>query len=145
MRLLLQTPVAAEDLGVVITKLLINPEPYFGRRIPITGPPSNTGSWKDHYEIASRITGKQISFTHVPIEAWAQASSQALNPHAVQHLSITAGAYNNGRMNKQSASVLDEFLPRDQQTTVEQFFEKHAHLFDSQTGMQVLWGEHASK
>lgn len=140
-----QTPVAAEDLGVVISKLLINPERYFGRKIPITGPPSNTGSWKDHYEIASRITGKHISFMCVPVEAWAQAASQALNAYAVQHLSSMAQVYNTGGMDKQSASLLDEFVPRDQQTTVEQFFKKHAELFDPQNGMKVLWGENSAK
>lgn len=123
----------------------MNPEPYFGHKIPLTGPPSNTGSWKDHYEIASRITGKQISFTCVPIEAWAQAASQALNSYAIQHLSAMAHVYNRGEMDKQHLSLLDEFLPRDQQTTVEQFFEKHAYLFDGETGMKVLWGENSAK
>jgi hypothetical protein len=123
----------------------MNPEQYFGRRIPLTGPPSNTGSWKDHYEVASKITGKQIAFACVPIEAWAQAASQVLNAYAVQHLSVMAQVYNRGGMDKQHVSLLDEFIPRDQQTTVEQFFKSHAHLFDGKTGMQEIWGPNSAK
>jgi len=121
----------------VIAKLLENPEPYFGKRVPLLGP--NRGSWQEHYEIASRVVGKEIRYVHVPIETWAQNCGIA-NQYTVSHLSGMTRHYNNGGMDwDPKVSQLDQFIPREQQTTVEQFFEKNKELFGKQ-GLQLIYG-----
>jgi hypothetical protein len=136
--------VAAEDLSIVIAKLLENPEPHFGRRIQLSGPITNRGSWKDHYELASKVVGKPITFNCVPIDAWAQEAAKEINSYAVQHLSMMAQIFNRGGHDHGDKSKLDEFIPREQQTTVEQFFTKNKHLFEPE-GLQILWGQHSAK
>ncbi len=132
-----QHPVAAEDLGLVIAKLLIAPEAYYGKRIPLLGP--NRGSWKEHFEVASKVIGKQIKYVFVPEEAWAKASEGHIPEYTVKHLCGMARNYNAGGMDwDPSLSRLDEFIPREQQTTIEQFFENNKEML-GKLGLKVIY------
>jgi NAD(P)H dehydrogenase (quinone) len=131
------TPIAANDVAVIIAKVLEDPEPYFGKQLLLSGPPANKGSWKDHIEIASNIIGKDLKFEHVPIEAWAKQASKFINDYAIVHLSKMALVYNSGRFDI-SVPTISKFIPEDQQTTIEKFFKKNSNLFSEQGAKQVF-------
>jgi len=56
--------ISNEDLGLVISSLLKNPEPHFGKRLRPTGPKSLSSN--EMAEIFSKIVGRKVRYMHIP-------------------------------------------------------------------------------
>ncbi|MEA2778503.1 MAG: hypothetical protein QOK29_47 [Rhodospirillaceae bacterium] len=80
------SPVAARDLAEVVTALLLDPAPYVGRALELTGPRS-TDLHGLAEEYASAL-GRPIRYRDVPLESWrdGELRKRGLPDHVFQHL-----------------------------------------------------------
>lgn len=84
------SPVAADDVALVVATILTDPGPYIGQVLELTGPRSqdmNGGA-----EEFARALGRPVSYVDVPWETWAEQvlARAGLGPHVDEHLATMA-------------------------------------------------------
>ncbi|WP_426440613.1 NmrA family NAD(P)-binding protein [Bradyrhizobium genosp. P] len=119
-------PIAGEDQGRVVAKLLQDPKPHAGKVYPLFGPVE-----LDHHEIATRLSktlGK--TFTYKPLtipEFRAEMEAGGFSPRMVQHICSTAQDYQDGVFAGTNDVV--EKITGQPPLSVEQFAERNRAKF----------------
>jgi uncharacterized protein YbjT (DUF2867 family) len=83
------SPVAVEDVAIVIAALLANPQPHIGKVYHLTGPQSeNMHFYAQEY---SKALGRTITFQDIPVGPWRDGLlKRGLPVHLVNHLATMA-------------------------------------------------------
>ena len=120
------SPVAAEDVALVVAALLSNPQPHVGKIYHLTGPQSeNMHFYAREY---SKALGRTIAFQDIPVEPWqARLLEQGLPVHLVNHLATMADLHRAGRYDRMSEDVLA--LTGRGPLSVQEFVRKNAATF----------------
>jgi uncharacterized protein YbjT (DUF2867 family) len=120
------SPVAAEDVALVVAALLANPEPHIGKIYHLTGPQSeNMHFYAEEY---SKALGRTIKFQDIPVESWRGGLLEfGLPLHLVNHLVTMADLHRAGRYDRMSEDVLT--LTGQAPRSVQEFVRKNAARF----------------
>jgi uncharacterized protein YbjT (DUF2867 family) len=95
------SPIAASDVALAVSKILLNPSPHIGRVYQLTGPQSQT--MDQIAEEYSRGSGKKISFVDVPFEEWwEELAPEGFLPHAREHVRAMAALHKQNRYDRYS-------------------------------------------
>ncbi|MFD7603459.1 NmrA family NAD(P)-binding protein [Streptomyces mirabilis] len=127
-------PIAAEDLGRVISAILIDPNVHAGKTYELFGKIE-----MDHYEIAAamtRVLGRRV--TYVPIEVDQFRTEQiekGFNPYLVQHLTNVAIDYQNGIFSGTNEVV--RTLTSADPLGVEDFIARNREFYESDGAGQL--------
>jgi uncharacterized protein YbjT (DUF2867 family) len=95
------SPVAVEDVAIVIAALLANPQPHIGQTYHLTGAQSeNMHFYAQEY---SKALGRTITYQDIPAGAWREGLLQrGLPMHLVNHLATMAELHRAGRYDRMS-------------------------------------------
>jgi uncharacterized protein YbjT (DUF2867 family) len=98
------SPVAARDVAEVIAAILLDPGPYVGQLVELTGPRS-----VDLYELEdeySSALGRPVSYVPVPLEDWRnELSKRELPDQLSQHLLTMAKLHAANRYDRQTDGI----------------------------------------
>jgi uncharacterized protein YbjT (DUF2867 family) len=121
------SPIAADDQGRVIARLLQNAEDHIGTTISISGPVE-----MDHEQMAAELSealGRKIVFQDLPVEEYvASLRDMGVPPYVVQHLRGAMVDYQNGHMSGADDNV--EKLTGRRSMTVGEFARAHADVLN---------------
>lgn len=125
------SPIAADDQGRVIARLLQNSEGHIGTTIPISGPVE-----MDHEQMAAELTealGRPIVFQDLPVEEYVESlRAMGVPPYVVQHLGGAMVDYQHGHMSGADDNV--EKLTGRRSMTVGEFARAHADVLNAAPG-----------
>jgi uncharacterized protein YbjT (DUF2867 family) len=98
------SPVAVEDVALVMAALLANPQPHIGKIYHLTGPQSeNMHFYAQEY---SKALGRTITYQDIPVGPWRDGLLQRdLPAHLVNHLATMAELHRAGRYDRMSDDV----------------------------------------
>lgn len=98
------SPVAVENVAMVIAALLTNPQPHIGKTYHLTGPQSeNMHFYAQEY---SKALGRTITYQDIPVEPWRDGLlKRGLPVHLVNHLATMADLHRAGRYDRMSDDV----------------------------------------
>jgi uncharacterized protein YbjT (DUF2867 family) len=98
------SPVAVDDVAIVIAALLANPQPHIGKVYHLTGPQSeNMHFYAQEY---AKALGRTITYQDIPVEPWrAGLLERGLPIHLVNHLVTMADLHRAGRYDRMSDDV----------------------------------------
>ena len=98
------SPVAARDVAEVIAAILLDPGPYVGQFVELTGPRS-----VDLNELADEYTsalGRPVTYVPVPLEGWRdKLDKRGLPDHLSQHLLTMAELHAANRYDRHTDSI----------------------------------------
>lgn len=123
--------ISNEDLGLVIAALLINPEPYYGKRLRPTGPKSLSSN--EMAEIFSKVIGRKVRYMHIPEwmflkAAFMFAKNFGLDTFAISQIRLYMKEYQLNRFDVGGATnVVKELTgkePDDFETIVRRYVDK---------------------
>lgn len=118
------SPIAADDQGRAIARLLQNSDGHIGTTIPISGPVE-----MDHEQMAAELSealGKTIVFQDLPVEEYVKSlRDMGVPPYVVQHLGGAMVDYQNGHMSGADDNV--ERLTGRPPMTVGEFARARRH------------------
>jgi len=119
-------PVSAEDVALVVTELLENPQPHIGKIYHLTGPQSeNMHFYAQEY---SEALGRTITYQDIPVGPWRDALLERHWPvHVVDHLAVMADLHRAGWFDRMSDEVL--MLTGQRPLSVREFVRKNAAAF----------------
>ena len=119
-------PVAAEDVGRVVTALLGNPQPHIGKIYHLTGPQSeNMHFFAQEY---SKALGRTITYRDIPVEPWRDKLLRRHWPaHVVNHLAAMADLHRAGRFDRMSDDV--QTLTGQGPLSLQNFVRRNAAIF----------------
>jgi len=119
-------PVSAEDVALVVTALLENPQPHVGKIYHLTGPQSeNMHFYAQEY---SEALGRTITYQDIPVGPWRDALLERHWPvHVVDHLAVMADLHRAGSFDRMSDGVL--MLTGQGPLSVREFVRKNAAAF----------------
>jgi uncharacterized protein YbjT (DUF2867 family) len=119
-------PVSAEDVALVVTALLENPQPHIGKIYHLTGPQSeNMHFYAQEY---SEALGRTITYQDIPVGPWRNALLERHWPvHVVDHLAVMADLHRAGWFDRMSDEVL--MLTGQPPLSVREFVRKNAAAF----------------
>jgi uncharacterized protein YbjT (DUF2867 family) len=119
-------PVSAEDVALVVTALLENPQPHIGKIYHLTGPQSeNMHFYAQEY---SEALGRTITYQDIPVGPWRDALLERHWPvHVVDHLAAMADLHRAGSFDRMSDEVL--MLTGQRPLSVREFVRKNAAAF----------------
>lgn len=120
-------PIAAEDQGRVIAKVLSEPQKHVGQNYDLLGPVE-----LDVFEIAdalSEVLGRKITYVPIDIEPFQEilATSMGFSPWSVQHIGAIAQDARDGVVSGTNNTV--EELTGTKPLTISQYITKNKHLF----------------
>jgi len=120
------SPVAVEDVALVIAALLANPQPHVGKTYHLTGPQSeNMHFYAQEY---SKALGRTITYQDIPAGEWrAGLVERGLPMHLVNHLATMADLHRAGRYDRMSDDV--RTLTGKGPLGVRDFVRKNADVF----------------
>jgi uncharacterized protein YbjT (DUF2867 family) len=120
------SPIAANDVALVVAALLANPQPHIGKIYHLTGPQSaNMQFFAQEY---SKALGRTITFQDIPVEPWREGLlKRGLPVHLVNHLATMADLHRAGRYDRMSDDVLT--LTGQVPLSLQEFVRKHAAAF----------------
>jgi uncharacterized protein YbjT (DUF2867 family) len=120
------SPIAAEDVALVIATLIADPRPHIGKIYHLTGPQSeNMHFFAQEY---SRALGRTVTYHDIPVAPWRDELLQrGLPVHLVDHLATMADLHRAGRYDRMSDDVLK--VTGQQPMRVEEFVRKNASAF----------------
>ena len=121
------SPIASDDVARVVATVLIDPAPYIGRALELTGPRS-----QDMNGVAAeyaRALGRPISYVDVPWETWAeQVLARAnLGPYVDEHIATMARLHRENRYDRVTDTV-EEITGRPAES-IEEFVRRRKDLF----------------
>ena len=98
------SPVAARDVAEVIAAILLDPGPYVGQVVELTGPrPVDLNELADEY---SSALGRPVTYVPVPLEDWRdELSKQDLPDHLSQHLVTMAKLHTANRYDRHTDTI----------------------------------------
>lgn len=123
--------ISNEDLGLVISALLKNPKPHFGKRLRPTGPKSLSST--EMAKIFSRVVGRKVRYMHIPEwmflkAAFMFAKDFGLDAFAISQIRLYMKEYQLNRFDVGGATnVVKELTgkdPDDFETIVRSYVEK---------------------
>jgi uncharacterized protein YbjT (DUF2867 family) len=121
------SPIAADDQGRVIARLLQNADGHIGSTIPISGPVE-----MDHVQMAAELSealGRTIVFQDLPVEEYVKSlRDMGVPPYVVQHLGGAMVDYQHGHMSGADDNV--ERLTGRRPMTVGEFARAHADILN---------------
>lgn len=121
------SPIAADDQGRVIAKLLQSSDDHIGATIPISGPVE-----MDHEQMAAELSealGRTIVFHDIPVAEYVESlRDMGVPPYVVQHLGGAMVDYQNGHMSGADDNV--EKLTGRRSMTVGEFARAHADVLN---------------
>lgn len=121
------SPIAADDQGRVIARLLHDPDGYIGTTIPISGPVE-----MDHEQLAAELSEalcRTIVFQDLPVDEYVKSlQDMGVPPYVVQHLGGAMIDYQNGHMAGADDNV--EKLTGRRSMTVGEFARAHADVLN---------------
>jgi uncharacterized protein YbjT (DUF2867 family) len=121
------SPIAAQDVALVLSVILQDPQRYIGTVIELTGPQSED---MDFYAAElSKVLGRTIRYVDVPAALWREnMRDSGLSEHVVDHLSTMGELHRDGRYDR----MTDQFarLTGKQPVSIRDFIEQHASAFD---------------
>jgi len=121
------SPVDTRDVAEVIAAILIDPAPYIGRIVELTGPRS-----EDLHAVAAEYSaalGRTITYVDVPFDEWRDSvlTGRPLPEHVAAHLKTMAHLHAANRYDRLTHDV-ERILGRPA-TSVQAFVERNAALF----------------
>jgi uncharacterized protein YbjT (DUF2867 family) len=100
------SPIAASDVALAVSKILLNPSPHIGKVYQLTGPQSQT--MDQIAEEYSRGLGKKIRYVDVPFEEWwKDFASEGFLPHAREHVGAMAALHKQNRYDRYTEDFKD--------------------------------------
>ena len=121
------SPIAADDQGRVIARLLHDPDGHIGTTIPISGPVE-----MDHEQLAAELSEalcRTIVFQDLPVDEYVKSlQDMGVPPYVVQHLGGAMIDYQNGHMAGADDNV--EKLTGRRSMTVGEFARAHADVLN---------------
>jgi uncharacterized protein YbjT (DUF2867 family) len=121
------SPIAAQDVALVLSVILQDPQRYIGTVIELTGPQSED---MDFYAAEfSKVLGRTIRYVDVPAALWREnMRDSGLSEHVLDHLSTMGELHRDGRYDR----MTDQFarLTGKQPMSIRDFIEQHASAFD---------------
>ena len=125
------SPIAADDQGRVIARLLHDSDGFIGSTIPISGPVE-----MDHEQMAHELSdalGRTIVFHDVSVAEYVKSlQDMGVPPYVVQHLGGAMVDYQNGHMSGADDNV--EKLTGQRSMTVGEFALAHAEVLNGTDG-----------
>ncbi len=120
-------PIAAEDQGRVIAKVLSEPQKHVGKNYDLLGPVELDG-----FEIAdnlSEVLGRKITYVPIDIESFQEilATNMGFSPWSVQHIGAISQDARDGVVSGTNNTV--EELTGTKPLTIAQYITKNKHLF----------------
>jgi uncharacterized protein YbjT (DUF2867 family) len=121
------SPVAASDVAAVIAAVLLDPAPYAGRVLELTGPRSQ--DMRGVAEEFTRALGRTVTYADVPPRAWATEvlARTGLPPYVQEHLVTMARLHRENRYDRLTRTV--ERVTGRPARSVEEFVAAHATLY----------------
>jgi len=93
------SPIAASDVALAVSKILLKPSPHIGRVYQLTGPQSQT--MDQIAEEYSRGLGKKIRYVDIPFdEWWKEFAPDGFLPHAREHVGAMAALHKQNRYDR---------------------------------------------
>jgi NAD(P)H dehydrogenase (quinone) len=124
------SPIAADDQGRVIARLLQNSDGHIGTTIPISGPVE-----MDHEQLAAELSealGRTIVFQDLPVQEYVESlRDMGVPPYVVQHLGGAMVDYQHGHMSGADDNV--EKLTGRRPMSVGEFARAHADILNGAT------------
>lgn len=121
------SPIAAQDVALVLSVILQDPQRYIGTVIELTGPQSED---MDFYAAEfSKVLGRTIRYVDVPGALWREnMRDSGLSEHVLDHLSTMGQLHRDGRYDR----MTDQFarLTGKQPMSIRDFIEQHTSTFD---------------
>jgi len=121
------SPIAAQDVALVLSVILQDPQRYIGTVIELTGPQSED---MDFYAAEfSKVLGRTIRYVDVPGALWREnMRDSGLSEHVLDHLSTMGQLHRDGRYDR----MTDQFarLTGKQPMSIRDFIEQHTSAFD---------------
>jgi uncharacterized protein YbjT (DUF2867 family) len=100
------SPIAASDVALAVSKILLNPPPHIGKIYQLTGPQSQT--MEQIAEEYSRGFGKKISYVDIPFEEWwKEFAPEGFRPHAREHIGAMAALHKQNRYDRYTEDFKD--------------------------------------
>jgi uncharacterized protein YbjT (DUF2867 family) len=121
------SPVAAVDVASAACAVLIDPAPYVGRVLELTGPRAeDMNGVADEY---SRALGRPVHYVDVPPADWVSGvlARSGLSPHVQEHLVKLAALHRQNRFDRMTGTV--ESVTGHPAQTMETFVADHPALF----------------
>jgi NAD(P)H dehydrogenase (quinone) len=119
-------PIAAEDIGRVIAKILLAPETFEGKTFSLYG--QTEYSYSEIVQFLSSSIGRKIEYRSIPIEAFQDAMvAQGSPAHFVQHIVSVARDFLDGQFsgNNDNMEIITGVKPLD----IRDFIEKNKHFY----------------
>jgi uncharacterized protein YbjT (DUF2867 family) len=101
------SPITTGDVARVVATVLVDPDPYIGRVLELTGPRSqDLNGVAEEY---ARALGRPVSYVDVPWEPWAnQVLAQFnLGPYVDEHIATMARLHRENRYDRVTSTVQD--------------------------------------
>ena len=119
------SPIAASDVALALTRILLNPEPHIGTVYQLTGAKSET-----MHEIAeeySRGLGKKISYVDLPFDEWRikEFEPKGLPPHVREHIETMAWLHHENYYDRHTQDF--KAITGKEPTTVEEWVSQTLH------------------
>ena len=93
------SPIAASDVALAVSKILLNPAPHIGQVYQLTGPQSQT--MEQIAEEYSRGFGIKVSYVDIPFEEWwKKFAPEGFSPHAREHVATMAALHKQNRYDR---------------------------------------------
>lgn len=93
------SPIAASDVALAVSKILLNPAPHIGKAYQLTGPQSQT--MEQIAEEYSRGLGKRVSYIDIPFEEWLKEFARdGFSSHAREHVVTMAALHKQNRYDR---------------------------------------------
>jgi len=93
------SPIAASDVALAVSRILLNPAPHIGKIYQLTGPQSQT--MDEIAEQYSRGLGKRVIYIDTPFEEWwTEFAPEGFSPHAREHVATMAALHKQNRYDR---------------------------------------------
>ncbi len=121
------SPIAVDDVARVIATILIDPGPYIGRVLELTGPRSQ--DMNGVAEEYARALNRPVTYVDVPWETWAEQvlARAGLGSYVEEHLATVARLHRENRYDRMTTTV-EEITGRPAES-VEEFVARRSDLF----------------
>jgi uncharacterized protein YbjT (DUF2867 family) len=121
------SPIAVDDVARAIATILIDPGPYIGRVLELTGPRSQ--DMNGVAEEYARALNRPVTYVDVPWETWAEQvlARAGLGSYVEEHLATVARLHRENRYDRMTTTV-EEITGRPAES-VEEFVARRSHLF----------------
>ncbi|HWU85720.1 MAG TPA: NAD(P)H-binding protein [Kofleriaceae bacterium] len=121
------SPVAARDVAEVVATVLLDPGPYLGRALELTGPRS-----ADLYAFAEEYAsalGRPVAYREIPLETWCDEDlgRRGLPEHVFQHLRTMAELHAANRYDRLTDTI--ERILRRPPTSLGDTVRRNRQLF----------------